>query len=205
MTQTAIPEGFMQNSSGHLVPIDQVRPIDQARNDLVEEIVGKAKALNASLSQFKQGTSDDIEAFIDLSVERYGVELGGNKGNVTLASFDGRYKVQIAISEIISFDEGLKAAKALIDECLADWTKDSRSEVKAIVHQAFKTDRKGDLRAARILELTRLEIQDERWNQAMQAIKDSIQIDGSKSYLRIYERKNKDDKYQQITLDLAAV
>lgn len=204
-TPNTTPAGYMKNGSGHLVPLEQVRPIDQQRNELVIEIVQKAKALNQALLEFKDSTSGDIGAFIDLSAERYDVELGGDKGNVTLTSYDGLYRVQRAIHENISFDEGLSAAKALIDQCLDDWTKDSRSEVKALVKQAFRPNKKGELSTSRVLELTRLEIKDSRWNRAMQAIKDSIQVDGSKSYLRIYERTSNEDKFQQITLDIASV
>ena len=200
-----IPQGFMQNSQGHLIPESMVSDIDKQRDELVIEIVKKAKDLNSLIAQFKEATMGDIAAFIELSAERYDVEVGGNKGNVTLMSFNGQYKVQRNISEIIRFDEALKAAKALIDECVDEWIKDTRSEVKVIVDQAFSTNKQGELSTSKVLGLLRLEIKEEKWKRAMQAIKDSIRVDGTKSYIRIYERSEGKQNYQQIPLDLASI
>lgn len=38
-------EGYKQNALGHLVPIDQIHPIDLARDELVMEKAGKIKAM----------------------------------------------------------------------------------------------------------------------------------------------------------------
>ncbi|WP_040728248.1 DUF3164 family protein [Thiomicrorhabdus sp. Kp2] len=202
---TTIPQGFMQNSQGHLIPESLVSDIDKQRDELVIEIVKKAKDLNSLIAQFKDATMGDIAAFIELSAERYDVYVGGNKGNVTLMSFNGQYKVQRNISEIIRFDEALKAAKALIDECVDEWIKDTRSEVKVIVDQAFSTNKQGELSTSKVLGLLRLEIKEEKWKRAMQAIKDSIRVDGTKSYIRIYEREEGKQNYHQIPLDLASI
>ena len=69
-------------------------------------------------------------------------KVGGNKGNVTLMSYDGRLKIQRNIAENISFDERLQAAKQLIDECLEEWTEGSRDEIKVIINNAFHVDKR---------------------------------------------------------------
>ena len=124
---------------------------------------------------------------------------------VSLVSYDGRYKVQRAIQESINFDERLQAAKALRDDCLRDWTADARSELAALINDAFRVDSAGNIRTAMVLGLRRIQIQDERWMQAMDAISDSVQVVGSKAYVRIYERVGNSDQYRPISLDLAAV
>ncbi|HDL4195665.1 TPA: DUF3164 family protein, partial [Mannheimia haemolytica] len=45
---------------------------------------------------------------------------------------------------------------------------------------------------------------DARWNQAMTAISDSVQVIGSKGYIRFYKR-DENGKYQPISLDMAGV
>ncbi|MGL9774159.1 MAG: DUF3164 family protein [Sodalis sp. (in: enterobacteria)] len=70
---------------------------------------------------------------IDLSVEQYGVKRDGRKSNVTLYSFDGCHKVIRALQDRITFDERIQAAKALIDDCMAEWTQDARPELLAII------------------------------------------------------------------------
>lgn len=192
----------MTNAQGHSVPIDMVRPIDLARDDLVKEIVEKAKAMSAQLGDFKADIFGDIAAFIQLSAEQYDVQLGGDKGNVTLSSFDGRYKVLRAVQEHVAFDEKLLAAKALVEECFDDWSQGSRSEIRALISRAFDVDKEGKVNVGRILALRQVEIQDERWKRAMKALSDAVLVVGSKTYIRVYER-DKDGKYQPIPLDVA--
>ena len=95
-----IPDGYMENAQGHLVPLAQVKEIDLARHELVMEKVAKAQELQRQLGEFKAEVMDDIEAFIALSAEKYGASVGGKKGNVTLASFDGRFQIKRQISEV---------------------------------------------------------------------------------------------------------
>jgi hypothetical protein len=157
------------------------------------------------MAAFKAAAFGDIEAFVELSAEQYGAKLGGKKGNVTLLSFDGKYKIQRAIQEGIAFDERLQASKALIDECLHEWTEGARPELLTIVNDAFRVDQKGDIRTARVLALRRLDITDPRWQEAMQAIGDACQVIGSKAYVRFYERIGQGDQYRAISLDIASI
>lgn len=199
---TQIPEGFKQDAQGRLVPVQHIKAIDLARDELVNEIVAKAKAVNHAIGEFKRDTFADIAAFVQLSAEEYRVRLGGKKGNVQLLSFDGRYKVLRAIQETIVFDERLQAAKVLIDECLSEWTEGARSELRVLVNDAFRVDQAGNIRTGQVLSLRRLEIKDPRWQQAMTAIAEAVQVLGSKSYVRVYER-DANGEYRPVALDIA--
>lgn len=195
---------YMENAQGHLVPLEHVRPIDMARHELVMEKVAKVKAMRTALAALKAEIMADVEAFIDLSAEKYKVKLGGTKGNVALPSYDGKFKLVRQMAEDISFGEQLQAAKSLIDECLRDWTQGARSELRALVDSAFQVDKAGNLSTARVLGLRRLEITDDRWTRAMAAIDDSIQVTGTRPYVRVYER-DAQGRYNAIPLDMAAV
>ncbi|SFH12552.1 MULTISPECIES: DUF3164 family protein [unclassified Pseudomonas] len=201
----SIPEGFRQDAKGHLVPVVLIKPIDLARDELVTELVNKAKAVSGALGAFKASAFGDIKAFVDMSAEQYKATIGGKKGNVTLLSFDGRYKIIHAVQDSIKFDERLQAARVLIDECAAEWTQDARSEVRVLVNEAFRTDKAGEISTGRVLGLRRLDIQDERWQRAMQAISEAVQVVGSKSYIRVYERIGDSDQYAPIPLDIASI
>lgn len=201
---TTIPQGYREDAKGALIPLTMIKPIDLARDELVQELADKAKAQSAALRALKDQVFADIKAFVDLSAEKYDVQLGGKKGNITLYTFDGKYKVQVAISERMVFDERLQAAKALIDECITDWSQGSRDEIKVLVQSAFQTDQEGRINTGRVLSLRRMEIRDEKWQKAMDAIGESLQVVGSKEYVRFYERVA-EDKYEPISLDLAAV
>lgn len=200
-----VPEGYKEDGTGALRPVDAIKKIDLLRDDLVMEIVSKAKIKRDELVTLKAEIYGDIESFVDLSSEQYGVKRGGKKGNVTLTSFDGKYKIIKANADNVVFDERLQAAKALIDECLADWSKGAHPGLVTIVNDAFRTDTKGELRTNRVLALRRHDINDIRWKNAMDAIADSLQVVGSKTYIRVYERIGQTDRYKQIPLDIAAV
>jgi hypothetical protein len=205
MSDSQVPEGYMQDHLGRLVPETIVKDVDKMRDTIVKEIVHEATQLSEALTAFKRKATNDVLAFVALSVEKYGVKLGGTKGNISLTSFDGTYKVQRSINEYITFDERLEAAKALIDECLKSWTSESSDEMRELVNFAFKVDKTGNISIQRIMGLLRVNIKDETWKKAMEAITESIQISGSKAYIRIYKRIGDSDKYKQINLDMAAV
>ncbi len=204
MTTTNIPAGHRVDAKGRLVPETQIKPIDRTRDELVREWFGKAEAMNKALAEFKRAAFADVEAFVDLSANEYGVSLGGNKGNVQLLSFDGELRIQRAIAERIVFDERLQAAKELIDECLTEWTVDARPEIALLVQDAFRVDSAGNIRTGNVLALKRLAIEDERWLRAMEAIGDAVQVVGSKSYIR-FHRRQPNGSYQVLSLDLSGV
>jgi hypothetical protein len=204
-TVEPIPAGFWRDADGRLIPENLIKPIDKERDALVTALTRAAKEMSEALARFKAKAFGDIGAFVELSAEQYGVKLGGKKGNVTLMSFDGRYKVIRQIQEHLVFDERLQAAKALIDECIQAWTEGSRDEIKALINDAFQVNKEGKINTGRVLGLKRLDIRDERWQRAMQAIGDSVQVAGSKPYFRVYERVGDTDQYQAISLDIAGV
>ncbi|MFH1027338.1 MAG: DUF3164 family protein [Pseudomonadota bacterium] len=200
--ETPIPAGYMEDSRGALMPIEKVREIDLLRDNLVREIVAGAISTHQVVNRFKISSMSDIEAFVELSSERFGIKRGGKKGNIVLASYDGRYKVIRAIDESIFFDERLQIAKDLIDDCIHRWAEGSSSEIKALITDAFQVDKQGKINVSGVLRLRRIDIDDDTWRQAMTAIAESLQTVGSKTYLRVYER-DANGEYQQISLDTA--
>ncbi|MCH4573116.1 MULTISPECIES: DUF3164 family protein [Achromobacter] len=202
---TSIPSGYRQRADGSLVPESMVSDIDKLRDQTIERMIAAVKEQSANLARLKGSVFADVESFVAISQEQYGVRAGGKKGNVTLTSYSGRYKVVRQVQERLTFDERLQAAKALIDECIMDWSEGSRDEIKVLVNDAFRVDQEGQINTGRVLGLRRLEIKDEKWQRAMTAISDSVRVDGSKPYIRFYERAEGSDEYVAIPLDFAAL
>ncbi|WP_424682954.1 DUF3164 family protein [Frateuria sp. YIM B11624] len=199
-----IPAGHRRDAQGRLVPESKIKPIDKTRDELVRELYAEAEDLNRRMRAFKARVHQDIAAFVQLSAEQYDVKLGGDKGNVHLTSFDGEFKVLRAMAELITFDERLQSAKDLIDECLREWTADARPEVALLVQDAFRVDATGKIRTGAVLALHRLDIQDERWQRAMTAISEAVQVVGTKSYVRFYKR-DANGQYKALSLNIAEV
>jgi len=199
---TSIPDGYKKNSVGHLVPVEKIEAIDLLRDELVKKLVTKSELLNTQLKEFRILALKEIAEFIELSADQYGINIGGKKGNVSLSSFDGVFTIKRSVNENISFDERLQVAKELVDDCIHRWSQGSNDNIKALVEHAFQTDKEGNISVTRILGLRKLDIKDDVWREAMEAIADSLTITGSKTYLRVYKR-NEDESSELISLDLA--
>ena len=203
-SQSTTP-GYWQDASGNLVPESKVKQIDQVRNQLVYDLCRMAEVESLALSAFKLSAMAEVAAFVSISLEQYGVKTGGDKGNVTLVSYDGRYKLVRQMQDKITFGEQLMAAKSLIDECVHEWAVNANDNIKALVNHAFQTDKEGKINTGRVLSLRRLDIKDEKWQAAMQAIADSMQTASTKPYVRFYKRNETTQEYVAINLDVAAV
>lgn len=205
-TTSPLPGNFRVNAKGHWVPETEVKDIDKLRDDTVQAIVRHAQGVQMQLKAFKTQAFADIGTFMQLSAEQYDVKWGGEKGNVSLISYDGKYKVLLAVADRIAFGEQIHIAKQLVDECIHAWSDGSNSKIQALIEHAFQIDKQGRINTARVLSLLSLKIEgDEKWERAMEALKDSIQTVSSSKYIRLYERVGQSDQYEQISLDIGAI
>ena len=195
--------GYWLDANGNLIPESKVKEIDQVRNLLVYDLCRLAEVQSLALAGFKITAMNEIASFAALSLEQYGVKTGGDKGNITLLSYDGKYKVTRQMQDKITFGEQLMAAKSLIDECVHEWAQGANDNIKALVNHAFQTDKEGKINTARVLGLRRLDIKDAKWLLAMQAIADSMQTASTKPYVRFYKRDERTQDYLAISLDVA--
>ena len=202
MSVAEVPAGYRLKANGTLVPESNVKEIDKLRDDVVTNVVEKAKQAQQALAEFKAVAMAEIADFIDLSAEEYQVKWGGAKGNVSLLSFDGKYKLMRAVGEHRVFDERIQAAKSKIDECINRWSEGANDHIKALVEHAFRVNKQGHIDVNQVLGLRSLNIDESDWKEAMDAIADSIQVTGTSSYLRVYERQE-NGQYQQIALDIS--
>jgi hypothetical protein len=196
---------YLPNAVGGFDPIEMVKPARKLEDEMVRKVLGHARDLSSQIGRFKGHVYDDLSGLDALLAQEYQVKRGGRKGNRTYTSNDGLGKVQVQMADLIEFGPELQAAKALIDECLVEWTDEGRAEVRAIVLRAFKVEREGQINKAELFGLLRLDITDPRWLRAMQAIHDAIRVIGSKQYFRFYERADVQGRWKAITIDLAQV
>lgn len=201
-SENSVPAGYRINAQGHLVPESQIKPLDTLRDETVMNIVTAARQLRQAMAEFKVASMQQIGDFTDLSAAEYGVEFGGTKGNVSLVSFDGCYKILRAIGDHRVFDERIQAAKKLIDDCISEWSGGADEKIIALVDHAFRVNKQGRIDINQVLSLRQLNIDDDKWNEAMDAAADAIKVTGTSQYLRIYERQT-DGSYRQISLDMA--
>lgn len=204
MTQAIIPEGYLKDSKGRLVPIEAVDEWLLEQDAMVKNLHQLALTHQQALREFKCYAYAECYAFLDLLAEKYGRSRGGAKGNVTFTSYDGQLQVKICMKSNIQFGPELQIAKGIIDECFHRWSEGADPNLRAVINDAFEVDKEGNLNTGRILSLRRLKIDDEQWVSAMTAIADAILVTGSKSYINFLAR-NDEGKLVNVPLDLASL
>lgn len=195
---------YLRDAKGNLVPVASVKPVDLLMDETVREVLDKARDVSGVVAAFKGEAFESVNELQALISQNYGATVGGKKGNITLVSFDGCQKVQVQVADLLEFGPELQAAKSLIDECLSEWAAGSGAELSALVNRVFQVDKEGHINRAELFMLMRVEIEDERWVRAMEAIRDSIRIIGSRTYVRFYDRPAPDAAWRAITIDLAS-
>jgi hypothetical protein len=210
-TPAPIPDGiidvqgkrYMEDARGSLTPLELIKPQHILEDETVRRIMGFAVALSEQVGRFKEHTFADLGAFDAVLSQEYGVTKGGPKGNRTYQTHDGLMKVEVRVADLLDFGPELQTAKVLLDECLTEWSADSRPEVRALIAETFNTEKEGQVNRALLFVLLRLDVEEPRWKRAMEAIRAAIRIVGSKTYYRIQRRPTHDAPWETVTIDLA--
>lgn len=194
---------YLTNAKGAFVPVETVRTADLLQDETVRKILGYAVPLAAQIQRFKSHTFEDVSNFLALLDQEHGAKRGGQKGNITLITYDGLLKVQVQVADQIKFGPELLSAKVLVDECLRDWSDDAPPALRAIVEGAFDVEKEGYVSPSKLFAMLRYRIEDERWVRAMEAVRDSIRVEGSKEYVRFYRRAKPTDAWEAVSIDVA--
>lgn len=194
---------YMTDAKGSLVPINLIKSVDKLEDEIVRKIMKYATDLNVQITRFRGHTMTDLGEFDALLDQEYNTKKRGRKGNRTYSTFDGLQKVVVQIQDTIDFGPQLQQAKTLLDECMNEWAANARPEIKAIITRAFNTDKEGKVNRSEIFMLLRLDISDERWLEAMRAIREAMRVTSSKEYVRFYTRDTIQDPWKPVTINLA--
>ena len=196
---------YMRNARGGWDPYETMAKSDLVQDEMVRRLLAKAQALSAQLAEFKALSFEEASAMQSLLDDKFGVTVGGAKGNISYQTVDKCMRLQVAVSDIMEFGPELHSAKALFDECLTEWSKDSRAELRQLVQNAFDVDKEGQVNRAAVLMLTRTESADPRWMRAIEAIQASIAFKQSRTYVRYHMRATPQSPWVAVSLDLASV
>ncbi|EBA16385.1 hypothetical protein RSK20926_21709 [Roseobacter sp. SK209-2-6] len=198
---------YMMDARGDLKPVEAVKSQYRLQYRLEDELVrrefGYALALSSQIKRFKGHCYENLGQFDALLAQEYSAQKGGMRGNKTYSTFDGLMQVKIRVQDRIAFGPEIFAAKALFDECLNEWSEDTRAELRSFVANAFDTDKAGTINRSHVFILLNTESDDERWQNGQRAIKYAIRVIGSASYIQFQNRESTEDKFEPVTIDLA--
>jgi hypothetical protein len=210
-TPAHIPDGrvhvgdktYLPDAKGALVPVELVKPQHLLEDETVRKIAGFWLALSEQVSRFREHTFMDLGDFDAILAQEYGATRGGAKGNKTYQTHDGLFRIEVRINDQLDFGPELQVGKELFDECLNEWSADTRAELRMLVTQAFSTDQKGTINRTALFQLLRVTSDDERWTRAADAVRDALRVVGSKTYIRMSVRPDQQAGWSGVTIDLA--
>ena len=181
------------NSQGHHVPISLISDADKMKEELVRGLHERADQHRAATRAFKEQAFKEVYAVRDLLFEKYTARVGGKKGGLTFTSYDGSLAVEIKVSDRIAFGPELQAAKALIDEFIEENAEGVNDNARMLLEHAFQVNKSGRIDTQRVLGLRKLQVKGPdggphpKWEAAMQAITDAVQVHGTSTYLLFKE------------------
>lgn len=205
MTDNTIPAGYRMNAKGDLIKVNNISRRELDMDEVVDKIHSFGADLSAQMFRFREYTMRDIALFCERLIQEYGAKPRGKKGNVRLVGYDGCKRVDLSIADVIEIGPEIEAAQSLIEECIDQWSANAQINLRSLVKQAFSRDAAGRLSVAQLLNLKRIEIDDDRWRRAQQAIGDALRPAGRAEYVRIYTRPAPTDRWEQMPLHLANV
>ena len=203
--QEAVPPGYRRNERGDLVRETNISERDRDMDTVVDRIFQYGADLSKQMGRYRDYTLGDIMRFAERVVGEYGGKIGGRKGNITLTSFDGCRRVQLAQATFIETGPEVAAVQAIIDECIEDWGRHSSINLRALVDAAFSPGPDGLISVTALIRLRQIEIDDARWREAQRAISNALRPRSRAEYIRIYHRTTPDDSWTPVPLDLARV
>lgn len=181
----------LRDQNGDMIPVKYIPEHDLKRHVMIEEILLAGQDLERQLSEYKSKVVRLTDEFIANMLANNDLDAKTFKGNLSLYNFDKSKLVEINTLEFISFNEKISMARELINDCLEDWVKGSKRELSLLVSKAFKTDKRGFLDTKRILDLLSYDIEDDKWQQAMDIIKESITVNKRKQYFSFKVRNDR--------------
>lgn len=204
--EPGVPEGFRRNAHGRMVPDGMIGDHERRRDDLVRYLHARGGEVRQAVADFRR---DAIEMTLDqirYLIEMYGGGVSGQRpsGNIKLTSFDGELQIRIERADKITLNERVHAARELFDRALQRWSRGSPAQLQILIREAFALDRAGGMNVRKLLDLARYDIDDPDWQAGCRAIRDAVQTERTKWYVRLYRRRKGEGKngYEYLPIDL---
>lgn len=182
--------------------IDQERETyKQMVDTAVSSAVKKLQLLSAEMMRVKQEVFQEFGSIIDMKNELFKVKL--DRKSDTFSTRDGSMTLTLGSRTNEGWDDSVDAGIAKVKEYLATLAKDENSAalVETVMGLLAK-DRKGTLKANKVLELERLAIktQDKDFMDGIRIIKDAYRPVPTCQFISV---ETKDEKGNTVSLPLS--
>lgn len=100
-TPHPIPDGlieanggqYMLDGTGNLRAIENIKPADKLRDEMIRREFGFVLALHHQVARFKGHLMTNLGSFDAMMAQEYDVKIGGRKGNRSYTSVDGLWRI----------------------------------------------------------------------------------------------------------------
>lgn len=201
-----VVDGKFEDQHGNSIKLENIKKHELDSHKLVCGAIQACASMSDQISELRAGLESQFEDHIQNLFEQYEKKVGGKKGNVSLFSFDRRFKIERSRQDRETTNEHIIVAKQLVDDCVRDWSKGANKNLQSFVAKYFRTDADGNYNVSDLKRLRKLELAhpDDNWDKAMDALDNSIMFDTTATYFRAFYR-DENGNYVQIPLDIAKV
>ena len=185
---------------GQEVPARYVKAYDKARDRAVRHVLAGAKKLRAQMEAFMADAIATMNGLADVKEDL------GKRGNFSARSFDALIQVSIRQQWHIRLDERVaKARELMLDYANRELERagDGAYLLSQMIEAAFKVDRLGFLPRSEVAKLLSYNVNDDKWNDGANILRQAQTTERGKRYLSIEERGNLQGDFHPIRLDLA--
>jgi Protein of unknown function (DUF3164) len=207
ITEQKTTEAFWTDEKGIQIPFNRTTKLERAKEKSAIKLAGMALKIQEGLLEFKKQCIEACEKAYQADLKE---GKAPSKGGYTLFNFDKSIKVERSLNENITFDENLiGAAKEKFDEFLQAGTEGVDEMVRALIMDAFSSNKKGKLDSKKIMGLLSYKerISEKKYphyHEAIKLIEQSIRRPDSRIYYRIWI-KDETNAYKQVDLNFSSL
>lgn len=194
---------YLTNTKGEQIPLCRIKLTDRKKHNTIEKIFERVALLKSRTIAEKRKINALLEDY-----NRY-LAIQNNEQpktlHCTLTNYNSTKQLIIKNNDVIEFDEKVIFAISKIKKCLEKWGSDSHPNLALITSEIFKIERSGKINRNFLLSLFKYNIKDKNWLEAVELIKESINISSRKEYLIFRERTKPTDTWQTIKLNISGL
>lgn len=146
------------------------------RDQLVDQMVARAKTLQRQMQDFKNYCLEQFEEFRDTANE-YGDIRSNSKGGFSLRSSATENLVSLDRNTVSEYDERAAMAEALLREFLEETVKKRDKQTYRVISTLLQRNKEGEYTPGRVASLLKIKdnYDDPRWLKAMELFEESYQ------------------------------
>ncbi len=171
------------------------------KDEAVREMFNFLSGLSKSMSEMKEVVFSRFDSIIELKDDLY--KTKSDRQSDTFTTEDGTISIKIGNRMYEGWDDTVEVGVQKVREYLKTLAKDEDSaNLVETVMRLLSKDRKGNLKASRVLELQQLAVKSENRDfiDAIQIIRDAYRPVPSCQFIEV---RYKDDKGKEVSLPLS--